>query len=91
VSSCEDLDHSRPHRRTQPEKPGVIIALITRASSGIGLDLPRLKLRLILTGRNQTSLEKIAKELQNTPDVLPACQGCVDDWPWCWSHSISPS
>src|SRR5260370_20500156 len=43
-------------------------ALITGASSGIGLDLARLMARdfdLILTARNQSRLEHLAKELQD--------------------------
>jgi len=53
-------------------------ALITGASSGIGLDLARLMARdfdLILTARNQSRLEHLAKELQdqhgNRVHVIP--------------------
>lgn len=55
------------------------IALITGASSGIGLDLAQLmapNFDLIITARNQAELEKIAKELQtahgNHIHVIPA-------------------
>ncbi|HET9363691.1 MAG TPA: SDR family oxidoreductase [Candidatus Angelobacter sp.] len=54
-------------------------ALITGASSGIGLDLAHLMapdFDLIITARNQAELEKIAKELQTTHGnyvhVIPA-------------------
>jgi short-subunit dehydrogenase len=54
-------------------------ALITGASSGIGLDLARLMapdFDLIITARNQPELEKIARELQaahgNHVHVIPA-------------------
>ena len=54
-------------------------ALISGASSGIGLDLARLmapKFDLIITARNQAGLEKIAQELQaahgNHVHVIPA-------------------
>ena len=54
-------------------------ALITGASSGIGLDLAQLMapdFDLIITARNQAELEKIAKELQmahgNHVHVIPA-------------------
>lgn len=54
-------------------------ALITGASSGIGLDLAQLmapNFDLIITARNQTVLEKIAQELQaahgNHVHVIPA-------------------
>src|SRR5215475_14739918 len=54
-------------------------ALITGASSGIGLDLARLMARdfdLVLTARNQSRLEQIARELQeqhgNLVHVIPA-------------------
>jgi short-subunit dehydrogenase len=54
-------------------------ALITGASSGIGLDLAQLmapNFDLIITSRNQAELEKIAKELQtahgNYVHVIPA-------------------
>src|SRR3954467_11251044 len=55
------------------------MALITGASSGIGLDLARLMapdFDLIITARNQPELEKIAQELQathgNHVHVIPA-------------------
>ncbi|HEY7404214.1 MAG TPA: SDR family oxidoreductase [Candidatus Angelobacter sp.] len=54
-------------------------ALITGASSGIGLDLARLmapRFDLIITARNQSDLEKIARELEtqhgNHVHVVPA-------------------
>src|SRR5579864_7963320 len=54
-------------------------ALITGASSGIGLDLAQLmapNFDLIITARNQAGLEKIAQELQaahgNHVHVIPA-------------------
>ena len=54
-------------------------ALITGTSSGIGLDLAQLMapdFDLIITARNQTELEKIARELQathgNLVHVIPA-------------------
>jgi short-subunit dehydrogenase len=54
-------------------------ALITGASTGIGLDLARLMARdfdLVLTARNQSRLEQIARELQeqhgNLVHVIPA-------------------
>jgi uncharacterized protein len=54
-------------------------ALITGASSGIGLDLARLMARnfdLILSARNQPTLEQIARDLQqqhgNLVHVIPA-------------------
>src|ERR1041385_3662718 len=54
-------------------------ALITGASSGIGLDLAQLMARgfdLIITARNQAALEKLANELQtahgNHVHVIPA-------------------
>src|SRR5215813_6982885 len=54
-------------------------ALITGASSGIGLDLARLMARdfdLVLSARNQPTLEQIARELQqqhgNLVHVIPA-------------------
>jgi short-subunit dehydrogenase len=54
-------------------------ALITGASSGIGLDLAKLMapdFDLIITARNQSDLEKIARELQaahgNHVHVIPA-------------------
>src|SRR3974377_757911 len=54
------------------------IALITGASSGIGLELARLmapSFDLILTARNQAALELLAKELEehgNRVHVIPA-------------------
>jgi uncharacterized protein len=55
------------------------IALITGASSGIGLDLAKLMapgFDLIITARNQTDLEKIGQELEaayaNHVHVIPA-------------------
>ena len=55
------------------------IALITGASSGIGLDLAHLMapdFDLIITARNQSELEKIARELEaahgNRVHVVPA-------------------
>ena len=55
------------------------LALITGASSGIGLDLAKLMapdFDLIITARNQSELEKIALELQtahgNHVHVIPA-------------------
>jgi len=54
-------------------------ALITGASSGIGLDLARVmapSFDLVITGRNQTELEKLARELEaqhgNQVHVVPA-------------------
>src|SRR4051794_27755723 len=54
-------------------------ALITGASSGIGLDLAKLMapdFDLIITARNQTELERIARELEaahgNHVHVIPA-------------------
>jgi short-subunit dehydrogenase len=54
-------------------------ALITGASSGIGLDLARLMAHdfdLIITARNQSELEKLARELEaqhgNSVHVVPA-------------------
>ncbi|HKD82792.1 MAG TPA: SDR family oxidoreductase [Candidatus Angelobacter sp.] len=61
----------------QKQKPET--ALITGASSGIGVDLARLmapRFDLAITARNQTDLEKIARELQaqhgNHVHVIPA-------------------
>ena len=59
--------------------PSRQLALITGASSGIGLDLAKLMapdFDLIITARNQSELEKIALELQtahgNYVHVIPA-------------------
>ena len=60
-------------------KPQQETALITGASSGIGLDLARLMapgFDLIITARNQSELEKIGRELEashgNHVHVIPA-------------------
>ena len=74
-------------------------ALITGASSGIGLDLAKLMASdfdLIITARNQAELERIARELQaahgNHVHVVPAdrLRRAIQRLHSIWSKLILP-
>jgi uncharacterized protein len=60
------------------ERPGIRTALITGASSGIGLELTRLLAadgyHVVIVGRDRDGLERLAKELQAQHQVAVRCE-----------------